>query len=208
MVERERDVYRLLARRWQSRLNAVLQQQRQTGSDSFSAHAENLSSMESLISDERAASFGLGAMLRQMHGDDEDEDGESFRGENEVDTLHDNDVAMQDIMCENTNEVETDIVGTSELLDENDLEENENVEDTNETNDIQPSRPEDGNDQLMTNTRVSMHQACRNNSQVHRSKESLTIRRESENESHTTPKSVELIEGQQTKAISLSMNDF
>mmetsp|Transcript_47451 Transcript_47451/g.143649 ORF Transcript_47451/g.143649 Transcript_47451/m.143649 type:complete len:265 (+) Transcript_47451:1284-2078(+) len=89
VAERERDVYRLLARRWQSRLHLILQQQRlaaSTSSTHSSAGAvssshdvavqENSSiggslADDSLGEDGTVALLGLGAMLRQITGEEE-----------------------------------------------------------------------------------------------------------------------------------------
>jgi len=81
VAERERDVYRLLARRWQSRVQVLLQQQRQLASSSgispsspavaATVGAESVASLDMLITgEERAAIFGLGAMLRDVADDD------------------------------------------------------------------------------------------------------------------------------------------
>uniref|UniRef100_A0A7S1Z0L7 Protein-L-isoaspartate(D-aspartate) O-methyltransferase n=1 Tax=Trieres chinensis TaxID=1514140 RepID=A0A7S1Z0L7_TRICV len=64
VAERERDVYRLLARRWQSRLHLILQQQRQEPADDL------------VGGEETAAILGLGAMLRRVAGEEEGEDEE------------------------------------------------------------------------------------------------------------------------------------
>mmetsp|Transcript_28138 Transcript_28138/g.34255 ORF Transcript_28138/g.34255 Transcript_28138/m.34255 type:complete len:565 (+) Transcript_28138:150-1844(+) len=74
VAERERDVYRLLARRWQSRLQLILQQQRQLAE----RDATGGRNLQRLVSgEERAAIFGLGAMLHPADSDDDDEDDET-----------------------------------------------------------------------------------------------------------------------------------
>jgi len=79
-AERERDVFRLLARRWQSRL--LLLQQNRTDNDTVGDE------MLALHGRESGAIFGLGAMLRGFHSDDsssESDDDEDEQGGHEMD---------------------------------------------------------------------------------------------------------------------------
>jgi hypothetical protein len=79
IAERERDVYRLLARRWQSRLQALLQQQHQSG-DSADSQADIEDEAIILNGRESAVIFGLGAMLRAFQSDsDEDTEDDDVR---------------------------------------------------------------------------------------------------------------------------------
>jgi len=90
VAERERDVYRLLARRWQSRLHVILQQQRQAATSATGPSTAASSSgvgvalaeaaplqegaslgSDDLNGDEAAALLGLGAMLRQITGEED-----------------------------------------------------------------------------------------------------------------------------------------
>jgi hypothetical protein len=82
-VERERDVYRLLARRWQSRLQALVQQQKR-GND---ASANEGDDGEILLTGREL--FGLSDMfLRGFESDDDgdgdEEDEQSARDEDET----------------------------------------------------------------------------------------------------------------------------
>jgi hypothetical protein len=75
LAERERDVYRLLARRWQARLEAVMQQR---GQAEIEEDVEDEDDEHFMLSGrEQAVVFGLGSMLRTFqngHDDDDDDD--------------------------------------------------------------------------------------------------------------------------------------
>ena len=102
VAERERDVYRLLARRWQCRLQHLLQQQRNPSGNNNGVDLED--EVFTLNGRESAAIFGLGAMLRgfQSDSDDESED-EEHGGANDMDAEdteqngHQEDEAEEDI---------------------------------------------------------------------------------------------------------------
>ena len=84
MAERERDIYRLLARRWQSRLNAVLNRRGEEPGLEGEAVEDATSGAMFLNGREQVAIFGLGGMFRHMRthagagadsDDGEDDDG-------------------------------------------------------------------------------------------------------------------------------------
>lgn len=77
MLEHERDVHRLLARRWQSRVQALMAEQPQrTGN--ISIDDDDGGDVFALTSRERsAAMFGLGTMFRWYQSDDSDDDDSS-----------------------------------------------------------------------------------------------------------------------------------
>eukprot|EP00540_Astrosyne_radiata_P004000 CAMPEP_0116841026 /NCGR_PEP_ID=MMETSP0418-20121206/10691_1 /TAXON_ID=1158023 /ORGANISM="Astrosyne radiata, Strain 13vi08-1A" /LENGTH=516 /DNA_ID=CAMNT_0004471397 /DNA_START=64 /DNA_END=1614 /DNA_ORIENTATION=+ len=98
IAERERDVYRLLARRWQSQLQDLLRQQRENnGSGESNSNNNNSSANEDTTSlilsgREQAVIFGLGAMLRGFQSDSDDDEIDSDneqqqqqQGQNEMD---------------------------------------------------------------------------------------------------------------------------
>jgi hypothetical protein len=109
IVERERDFYRLLARRWQSRLDSLLNQR---GGDSVSESesAEDAAAYALLDGREQVAIFGFGGMIRRFRNrsgayessDDDDEDdynrdievseqnAETTLMEEDVDAMHEN----------------------------------------------------------------------------------------------------------------------
>jgi len=78
VAEKERDVYRLLAKRWQSRLNLVLQQQRQIylarTQNSLSTAERQASSRVSMAENEMAALFGLDTMMNMDMGESDEDD--------------------------------------------------------------------------------------------------------------------------------------
>jgi hypothetical protein len=75
MVERERDVYRLLARRWQSRLQTLLRQRAGGEQDTNASDADIDNAAAVLLSGQGpVAIFGLGSMLRHLQDNSEDED--------------------------------------------------------------------------------------------------------------------------------------
>jgi hypothetical protein len=82
IAERERDVYRLLARRWQARLQSVMREQRGEHMDVAADSDEDNVGFHT--SREQAVIFGLGAMLRgferhrDLSSDDDDEEPEQM----------------------------------------------------------------------------------------------------------------------------------
>jgi hypothetical protein len=83
IVERERDVYRLLSRRWQSRLNSLLNQRDgESVSESDSVEDASASASALLRGRDQAAIFEFGGMFRRFRNrpaayessDDDDED--------------------------------------------------------------------------------------------------------------------------------------
>jgi len=78
VAEKERDVYRLLAKRWQSRLNLVLQQQRQIylarTQNSLSTAERQASSRVSMAENEMATLFGLDTMMNMDMGESDEDD--------------------------------------------------------------------------------------------------------------------------------------
>ena len=83
IAERERDVYRLLARRWQSRLNSVLNQREEDNLSESESYEEATSSIL-LNGRDQVAIFGLGGLFRRFRtratalesSDDDDEGNE------------------------------------------------------------------------------------------------------------------------------------
>jgi len=84
-AERERDVYRMLARRWQSRIQVLLQQQNRNNStdNTFDINMED--GMMNYNRRETSVIFGLGAMLGGFTSDS-DEDLESSEDEGDMET--------------------------------------------------------------------------------------------------------------------------
>ena len=93
VAEREKDVFRLLARRWQSRLELVLQQQRHTAASSsaslpiLSVEPSSIwseSSSVAMLADDRisgeetAPILGIGATMWRIAGDEEEDDADSL----------------------------------------------------------------------------------------------------------------------------------
>jgi len=86
MAERERDVYRMLARRWQSRLHHLLQQHNNRSSAGESNDVNMEEDIVHLNGREAAAAiFGLGAMLRGFTSDS-DHESESSEDEGDMET--------------------------------------------------------------------------------------------------------------------------
>jgi len=85
MAERERDVYRMLARRWQSRIHMLLQQQNNTSSAGDTDDINMEDDIMNLNGRETSAIFGLGPMLRGF-ASDSDEDSESSEDEGDMET--------------------------------------------------------------------------------------------------------------------------
>lgn len=135
MMERERDVFRLLARRWQSRLQVLLHQQRRENGGSTEAVEEIM-----LGGREEAVIFGLGRMLRGLQSDseaeDDDEEEESDREmDEEMGNDDDDDVEEEDISDEiaNHNNNLANIVH----LDDEDSDDDENYDfSEDETSDV------------------------------------------------------------------------
>lgn len=86
VAERERDVYRLLARRWQSRLQVLLQQQREGDTPTEQGSGQDANDDEEFLLNgrEQAVIFGLGAMLRGFpsESDDDEESNDSSNNDN------------------------------------------------------------------------------------------------------------------------------
>jgi hypothetical protein len=76
IAERERDVYRLLARRWQSRLNSVLNQ-RDDEAFSEAGSVEDAAAAMVLSEREQVAIFGLGGLFRRAAATGSDDDDEN-----------------------------------------------------------------------------------------------------------------------------------
>jgi hypothetical protein len=100
MAERERDIYRLLARRWQARLSSVLNQRHDDPGESL----EDAASAALLLHGrEHLAIFGFGDMFRHVRAqmgaalgsDDDDEDGVE---DNDIEEIMERDsiVAMEE----------------------------------------------------------------------------------------------------------------
>lgn len=77
IAERERDVHRLLARRWQNRLQTLMQQQQQEDGDDGNG-AFDLTRRE-----RSAAMFGLGIMFRGFQSDSDEDSSDDENGIND-----------------------------------------------------------------------------------------------------------------------------
>ena len=102
MAERERDIYRLLARRWQSRLNALLNRRDEEPIVEGEAVEDAAAAAVFLHGREQVAIFGLGGMFRHMRthvgagadsddGDDDDGDIEDMIERNGIVRMEEDD---------------------------------------------------------------------------------------------------------------------
>ena len=88
-IERERDIYRLLARRWQSRLDSLLNR-RDGDSVSESESVADVAASALLGEREQVANFGFGGMFRRFrnrsasHESSDDDDEDDYNREIEV----------------------------------------------------------------------------------------------------------------------------
>ena len=81
MAERERDMYRLLARRWQSRLNIVLQQQQYSSNStnqSSTNRINNMSQMENILNTLREEQVIISTLDSLSNNDMEEDEGHFF----------------------------------------------------------------------------------------------------------------------------------
>ena len=95
LAEEERDVYKVLSRRYQLRLESTFQRASQNGRENDAIEEDEAgeesdderSIMVPLNGREQAVIFGLGAMLRSIHNesgdDDDDDDGDDDAGNEE-----------------------------------------------------------------------------------------------------------------------------
>lgn len=85
-VERERDLYRLLATRWQSRLHDLLRRNTSTSENQVAIQVDMEAGLDAILNERRAdrRALGIGGMLRRFQNEDED-DHDLFDSEMEED---------------------------------------------------------------------------------------------------------------------------
>jgi len=148
VAQRERDVYRLLARRWQTRVQALAEQMRQNASGGTllasgtgEADTDNIEDgrlMLALNGHEQAAIFGLGSMLRQTHRDGR-ENNNIDDDDSDLDDEEHEDMEHEDIMDHVDDDSEESEEGSTEMDDGSD-EGEENEEDSDDMDDISETR--------------------------------------------------------------------
>lgn len=91
-MERERDLFRLMARRWQGRMHALMEERRREGASEAVRRIED----DILLGGrEETLIFGLGTMLGGFHTDSDDDDDDHHNDQDEDDDISDHDAGEE-----------------------------------------------------------------------------------------------------------------